>query len=86
MPYLPNGVLAERGLTQPHSAWAHSLQKVRGPVLTVSQADEIDLELRPFFQQQHHRGQRRHAVKAPCVRAQGPKMKFIYGPVRIRGL
>ena len=59
---------------------------LRGPVLTVSQADEIDLELRPFFQQQHHRGQRRHAVKAPCVRAQGPKMKFIYGPVRIRGL
>ncbi len=53
---------------------------LRGPVLTVSQADEIDLELRPFFQQQHHRGQRRHAVKAPCVRAQG------YWLVRIRGL
>ncbi len=59
---------------------------LRGPVLTVAQADEIELALRPFYKKQHNRGKRRHAVEAPCVRAHGPKLKFILGPVRTSGL
>ena len=59
---------------------------LRGPVLTTVQADEMDLELRSFYQRQHRRGLRRHAVEAPCIRVQGPKMCFIFGPVRMCGL
>ncbi len=55
---------------------------LRGPVLTLAQADELDLELRPFYKDQHRRGFRRHAVTAPCVRAHGPKMSCILGPAR----
>ncbi len=58
---------------------------LRGPVLTESQSVELDLELRPFFQKQHRCGLRRHAVDTPCMRVQGPKMKFIYGPARMFG-
>ncbi len=59
---------------------------LRGPVMSISQADELDLELRTFYQRQHRRGLRRHAVEAPCIRVHGPKMRFIYGPVRMLGL
>ena len=55
---------------------------MRGPVLSVVQADEIDLSLRSFFQKQHRRGLRRHAVESPCVRAAGPKLPLVKGPVR----
>ena len=55
---------------------------LRGPVMNADQADELDIELRTFFQKQHRRGLRRHAVEAPCIRVHGPKMRFIYGPVR----
>ncbi len=55
---------------------------LRGPVLTEAQADEIDSELRPFYCKQQRRGLRRHAVECPCIRVHGPKMRFIYGPVR----
>ncbi len=56
---------------------------LRGPVLSLSQADELDAELRTFYQRQHRRGLRRHAVEAPCIRAHGPKMCFIFGPVQM---
>ena len=55
---------------------------LRGLVLTVAQVDEVDLESRPFFQDQHRRGLRRHAVEAPCARVHGPLMRCISGPVR----
>ena len=55
---------------------------LRGPVLTEAQAAEIDSELRPFCCKQQRRGLRRHAVECPCIRVHGPKMRFIYGPVR----
>ncbi len=55
---------------------------LRGPVLTVAQADEVELGLRSFYQKQHRRGLRRHAVEDPCIRVHGPKMRFICGPVR----
>ena len=55
---------------------------LRGPVMSAEQAGELDAELRTFFQKQHRRGLRRHAVDVPCIRVHGPKMRFIYGPVR----
>jgi hypothetical protein len=51
----------------------------------LSQADELDLELRSFYQKQHRRGLRRHAVEAPCIRVHGPKMRFIFGRVGMGG-
>ncbi len=59
---------------------------LRGPVLSLAQADAIDLELRAFFQKQHRRGLRRHAVEAPCIRTHGPKLKILVGPVRMRSV
>ncbi len=59
---------------------------LRGPVLSLSQADELDLELRSFYQRQHRRGLRRHAVEAPCIREHGPKMRFIAHPVQMLGV
>ena len=59
---------------------------LRGPVLSLSQADELDLELRSFYQKQHRRGLRRHAVETPCIRVHGPKMRFIVGPVQMLGV
>ncbi len=56
---------------------------LRGPVMSVVQADECDLSLRTFYQDQHRRGLRRHAVQAPCVRASGPKLAFLFGPARV---
>ena len=55
---------------------------LRGLVSTVAQADVLDLESRPFFQDQHRRGLRRHAVEAPCARVHGPLMRCISGPAR----
>ncbi len=57
---------------------------LRGPVLTSAQADAVDLELRTFYQNQHRRGLRRHAVSAPCIRALGPKLAFRSGPARVQ--
>ncbi len=59
---------------------------LRGPVMSLSQADELDNELRTFYQRQHRRGLRRHAVEAPCIRVHGPKMRFIVGPVQMPGV
>ena len=54
---------------------------MRGPVLTVAQADEIDLALKPFYCKQSRRGLRRHAVEKPCIRVAGPKQLLKLGPV-----
>ncbi len=54
--------------------------------MNASQADELDLELRAFYQRQHRRGLRRHAVEAPCIRVHGPKLRFLVGPVRMLGV
>ncbi len=56
---------------------------LRGPLLSNSEADEIDLELRPYYKDQHRRGLRRHALEAPCVRVCGPLRRRLFGPVRI---
>ncbi len=56
---------------------------LRGPLLSESEADDIDLELRPFYKDQHRRGLRRHTPLAPCVRVSGPLRQRLLGPVRI---
>ena len=52
--------------------------------MNVAQADMVELELREFYKKQHRRGLRRHAVENPCIRAHGPKLLFIRGPVQSR--
>ena len=56
---------------------------LRGPLLSESEADVVDFELRPFYKDQHRRGLRRHTSTALCVRASGPVRLRLFGPARI---
>ncbi len=54
-----------------------------GPVMSASDADDIDRSLKAFYRDRHHKGQRRHALEAPCTRAAGPLRPRLFGPARV---
>ncbi len=56
---------------------------LRGPIMSLDDADTIDMEWRTFYRDRHRRGLRRHALVAPCTRAAGPLLPRLSGPARI---
>ncbi len=56
---------------------------LRGPVLSELEADVIDDSLKPYYRDLHHKGLRRHALEAPCIRVAGPLCIRVCGPARL---
>jgi len=55
--------------------------RLRQPLLTVEQADSIEIALRDHNRGLCRAGKRRHAKERPCLQGQGPKLPCIVGPV-----
>ena len=56
--------------------------RLRGPILTVDQANAIDLSLREQNICLQRAGKRRYAKDRPVLRAFGPLLPCIVGPVQ----
>jgi len=50
---------------------------MRGPVLTIEEADALDQQERSEYQALHRAGKRRHVASVPCMQAHGPLLPII---------
>ena len=50
---------------------------MRGPVLTIGEADALDQHSRSGYQALHRAGKRRHVASVPCMQAHGPLLPIL---------